>query len=171
MNSVNLMGRLTRDPELKQTQSGISVCRFSVAVNRPFVNKETNEREADFIECEAWRQTAEFVCRYFQKGAMIAVEGSLRNNNYEDANGVKHYGMKVAVNQVHFCGSKNDGQNGGGQATQQSTYAAAGTPAQQQSRPAAPAQQRPPQAAQPQSSPLGDLSEFEDILSDGELPF
>lgn len=156
MNTVILMGRLTRDPELKQTNSGISVCRFSVAVNRQFVSKDTNEREADFIDCETWKQTAEFVCRYFRKGAMIAVEGSLRNNNYDDANGVKHYGMKVVVNQVHFCGSKNDSQSG----VQQEQR-----PAQQQRKGA------PAQTQQAQNMTIGNLSEFEDILSDGELPF
>lgn len=183
MNTVILMGRLTRDPEIRQTQSGIDVCRFSVAVNRPFVNKETNEREADFIECEAWKQTAVFIGRYFQKGSMIALEGSIRNNNYTDNNNVKHYATKVAVDRVHFCGdSKKDGQGGGNQ----QQYAQAGTPQQaytgaQRGGQPAPAQntayqQQAPQAAynapqQAQNSSIGNIDEFVDILSDGELPF
>ena len=78
MNKVILVGRLTADPELRQTQSGIASCRFTVAVDRRFADKNTGERQADFITCQAWRQTAEFVSRYFNKGKMIAVEGSLR---------------------------------------------------------------------------------------------
>lgn len=188
MNTVILMGRMVRDPEIRQTQSGIAVCRFSVAVNRPFVNKETNEREADFLECEAWKQTAEFVGRYFQKGSMIAVEGSIRNNNYIDNNNVKHYATKIAVDRVHFCGSKQDGNGGGSQQTNQ------GAPQTYQQQPAhggynapyapqAPQQgqtyqqqpmppqnaQRAPQQAAPQN--LGNLEQFVDILSEGELPF
>lgn len=78
------MGRLTADPELRQTQSGVASCRFTVAVNRKFADKSTGERQADFITCVAWRQTAEFVSRYFSKGKMIALDGELRNNNYKD---------------------------------------------------------------------------------------
>ena len=78
MNKVILMGRLTADPELRQTQSGISSCRFTVAVNRRIADKNTGERQADFISCTAWRQTAEFVSRYFKKGSMICVESIFR---------------------------------------------------------------------------------------------
>ena len=95
LNKVILMGRLTADPELRQTPSGVSSCRFSVAVNRNYTSKETGERQTDFINVVAWRNTAEFVSRYFSKGKMIIVEGSLRNNNYTDQNGVKHYSMDV----------------------------------------------------------------------------
>jgi single-strand DNA-binding protein len=84
MNKVILMGRLTADPELRQTQSGISSCRFTVAINRSFVDKNSGQRQADFITCVAWRQTAEFVSRYFRKGSMICVEGSLRTGSYQD---------------------------------------------------------------------------------------
>ena len=84
LNKVILMGRLTADPELRQTPSGVSSCRFSVAVNRNYTSKETGERQTDFINVVAWRNTAEFVSRYFSKGKMIIVEGSLRNNNYTD---------------------------------------------------------------------------------------
>ena len=97
LNKVIIMGRLTADPELRQTPSGISTCRFSVAVDRGYKSKDTGERQTDFIRVTAWRQTAEFVSRYFSKGKMIIVEGSLRNNDYTDANGVKHYSMDVQV--------------------------------------------------------------------------
>lgn len=175
LNRVILMGRLTRDPEYKQTTAGTSVCRISLAIDRKFANKETGEREADFVECDAWRSTADFIARYFSKGNPILVEGELRNNNYTDNNGVKHYGMRVLIDNVSFCGSKAD--NNGQQ--QSGTYAAAGTPQQPQ------AQQntgynalhdmlrRQPAAAAPASAPLdiGDIGEFEEILSDGEVPF
>ena len=108
LNRVILFGRLTRDPELKNTTSGIAVTRFTVACDRQFVNKQTNERECDFIEVEAWRNTAEFVAKWFKKGSAITVEGSLRNNNYTDNNGVKHYGYVVSADNVGFAGSKND---------------------------------------------------------------
>ena len=89
LNKVILMGRLTRDPELKNTNSGIPMCRFSVAVERRYADKMTGERTADFLDCTAFKGTAEFVSRYFTKGSMILVEGSIQNNNYTDNNGVK----------------------------------------------------------------------------------
>lgn len=101
MNKVILMGRLTRDPELRQTQSGISSCRFSIAVNRNYKNQQ-GEYDADFINCTAWRQTAEFVNKYFAKGQMIAVEGTLRTGSYQDKNhsDVTHYTTEVFVDNV-----------------------------------------------------------------------
>ncbi len=154
-NRVILMGRLTKDPEFKQTTSGVPIARLSLAISRKIANKQTGEREADFVDCDAWRSTAEFVARYFGKGDMILVEGELRNNNYEDQNGVKHYGMRVLVDAVSFCGSKGDNQQ---QAAPQ---------AQKQEQPV----HRPVTQPQPVQPPLGDLSEFEEILSDGEVPF
>ena len=120
LNRVILMGRLCADPEFRQTQSNIPVCRFRIAVNR---QKDKNgNQEADFINCTAWRSTAEFVSRYFSKGSMIIIEGQLRNNDYTDNNGVKHYSMEVLAESVEFGESKN-AQNGGaaqqGQAPQQ----------------------------------------------------
>ncbi len=110
LNRVILFGRLTKDPELRQTQSGVAVARFTVACDRQFADKQTGKREADFIECVAWRNTAEFVSRYFTKGAAITVEGTLQNNNFEDKNGVKHYGYVVVADQVGFGGSKKEEQ-------------------------------------------------------------
>lgn len=106
MNKVILIGRLTADPELKQTQSGIASCRFTVAVNRP--KYKDNAQETDFINVQTWRGTAEFVNKYFEKGKMIVVDGSIRNNNYEDKNGVKHYSMAVLADKVEFAGDKSN---------------------------------------------------------------
>lgn len=156
LNKVILMGRVTRDPEFRQTTSGTPVCRFSLAINRQFANKQTGERETDFVDCDAWRSTAEFISRYFSKGSMILVEGQLRNNNYTDDKGVKHYAMRVLVDNVSFCESKGSGDS-----------------EHQQSAPAQIQQTQAPRAAAPASEPLniGDLGEFEEILSDGEVPF
>ena len=160
MNKVILVGRLTADPELRQTQSGISSCRFTVAVDRRFADKSTGERQADFITCSAWRQTAEFVSRYFTKGKLIAVEGSLRNNNYQDRNhpDVQHYSMDVAVENVEFCGGKNENNSG-------SSTAAPAPPAQQAVQAAQNA------GAQTQQMSYNSGNDFEEILSDGDVPF
>ncbi len=160
LNKVIIMGRLTADPELRQTPNGISNCRFSVAVDRGYKSKDTGERQADFIRVTAWRATAEFVSRYFSKGKMIIVEGSLRNNDYTDANGVKHYSMDVQADNVSFGESKSASTGGSiGNNFQQ--------PVQN-----APAQQIPPQSQPTEDSiQLGDLGDFEEILSDGEVPF
>jgi len=151
MNKTVLVGRLTADPELRQTQSGVASCRFTVAVNRRYADKSTGERQADFITCVAWRQTAEFVSRYFSKGKMIAVEGELRNNNYQDRNhpDVTHYCTEVLVDNVEFCGGKNDSGNGSTVPTQ--------------SQQAVPSQEP--------AANFGTLSDFEEILSDGDVPF
>ena len=127
MNKVTLMGRLTADPELRKSQSGVSSVRFTVAVERRFADKNTGERQSDFISCVAFRQTAEFICRYFSKGKMIAVEGSLRNNNYQDKKyqDVMHYSYDVFVEQAEFCGDKsgNGQQNqSGGQQNYSNQY-------------------------------------------------
>lgn len=116
MNKTILVGRLTADPELRQTQSGVATCRFTVAVDRKFADKNSGEKQSDFITCVAWRQTAEFVSRYFNKGKMIALEGSLRTGKYQDKNheDVTHYTTEVYVDNVEFVGSKGDG----GQQTQ-----------------------------------------------------
>ena len=106
-NKAILIGRLTADPELKQTQSGISVCSFSIAVDRRFSGRDS-ERKTDFINITSWRQQAEFVCRYFHKGDVIGVEGSIQTRNYEDKNGNKRTAFEVIADEVSFCGSKAD---------------------------------------------------------------
>lgn len=105
MNICILMGRLTADPELRSTQSGISVVQFTVAVDRDY-QKQGEERQADFIYCVAWRQTAEFISKYFGKGRMIAVEGSIQTRNYEDKQGNKRTAVELIVNKAHFTGEK-----------------------------------------------------------------
>lgn len=110
INNVVLMGRLTADPELKTTPNGTSVTSFSVAVERSYAPKG-QERETDFINIVAWRHTAEFICRYFSKGSMIAIEGSIQTRKYQDKNGNNRVSVEVVANQVSFCGSKNEGAN------------------------------------------------------------
>jgi single-strand DNA-binding protein len=180
MNKVILVGRLTADPELRQTQSGISSCRFTVAIDRRFADKNTGERQADFITCVAWRQTAEFVSRYFNKGKMILVEGSLRNNNYQDRNhpDITHYTMEVQVDNVEFVGGKSEsGGNSGYQGGNGGGYQNNGYGAPQNNynnNYSAPPQQAAPPQVQPAANndmSYGNLSDFEEILSDGDVPF
>ena len=133
------------DPELRQTQSGIASCRFTVAVDRRFADKNTGERQADFITCIAWKQTAEFISRYFNKGKMICIEGSLRIGKYQDKkyNDVTHYTTDVYVDNVEFCGDKGSGQ----------------------------AQTPPVQSMVAQATAAGIETEFEELLCDEETPF
>lgn len=104
MNVVIIMGRLTADPELRTTGSGISVTSFSIAVDRAYQNG--GERQTDFINCVAWRNNAEFISKYFTKGQMIALRGSLQQNNYTDKDGNKRTSYNVVVDSANFCGSK-----------------------------------------------------------------
>ena len=110
LNCAVIMGRLTADPELRTTSSGISVTSFTVAVDRSYV-RAGEERQADFINVVAWRQTADFVTRYFRKGSMIAVQGSIQTRSYEDRNGNNRTAVEIIADNVSFCGSKqsNDG--------------------------------------------------------------
>lgn len=105
MNKVILMGRLTADPEFRQTTGGTPCCRFRVAVDRPKA-KDAQQAETDFINVVAWRARAEFISRYFSKGSRILIEGQMRNNDYTDNNGTKHYGIEVLADNVEFCESK-----------------------------------------------------------------
>ena len=103
LNRVILMGRITHDLELKQTQNGIAVLSFNIAVDRNYTPKG-EEKQTDFISCVAWRKTAEFIHKYFAKGRMIAIEGNIQTRNYDDKNGVKHYVTEVIVENVSFTG-------------------------------------------------------------------
>ena len=105
-NKVILGGRMTADPELKTTQSGVTVTTFSVAVNRK-VGKD-QEQKTDFITCVAWRTTAEFISRYFRKGSSIAIVGNLQQRSWEDKDGNKRYATEVIVDEAHFVDSKNE---------------------------------------------------------------
>lgn len=104
INVAALMGRLTYEPELKVTPSGVSVLRFQVACDRKY--QSNGEKQTDFIDCVAWRQTAEFISRYFHKGSMIALEGSIQTSNFMDKNGNNRKQVEVVANNVSFCGSK-----------------------------------------------------------------
>ena len=169
INKVILMGRLTADPELRQTPSGVSTCQFTVAVTRSYQGAN-GERQSDFINVVAWRQTAEFVCRYFTKGRLILVEGDLRTRTYDDKRypEIRHYVTEVFADSVSFgetrssAGGQGGYQQGGynNNYNQQNNYSNAQNqqPAYQQSAPA-------PSVA------VGDLSDFEEVISDNDLPF
>lgn len=110
MNNVQLIGRLTADPELKTTQSGISVTRFSIAVDRRYT-KQGEEKQTDFISVIAWRQPAEFICKYFSKGNRIALTGRIQTGSYTDKDGNKRYTFDVVADNVEFCEPKKSGEN------------------------------------------------------------
>lgn len=118
MNKVILMGRLTKDVEMRQTPSGINVARFSIAVNRRFAKE--GQQQADFINCIAWRLTGEFIARYFRKGNMIAVAGSIQTRLWDGKDGKKQYATEVVVDEAYFTGEKTD--NTYGQQGQNSNY-------------------------------------------------
>ena len=111
LNQTTIMGRLTRDPELRRTGSGIAVASFTVAVDRDYTGKENNEREADFIDCVAWRQTGEFVAKYFTKGSMIVVCGKLQSRSWTDKDGNKRRTMEVKADNVYFGEPKRSGSD------------------------------------------------------------
>lgn len=152
-NKIILGGRLTADPELRTTQSGIAVCTFSVAVTRK-KTKEVQDPVTDFFTCQAWRNTAEMISKYFRKGSSICVTGELQNRNWTDQQGVKRYATDVIVSEVSFVDSKGDGNNAGAAYT-----------------PPAPQKQSTGYASyQAQATPQ-DVAKFEEIQSDDDLPF
>ena len=159
MNRVILMGRLTADPELRQTPQGTAVTRFTIAVDRRF--RKEGGQQADFITCVAWRQTAEFICRFFQKGRMIAVEGQLQSRSWESQDGKRQYATEVIIDNAYFTGSRNENSNGTNQSTgaYQTNFSA----------PEAPTYSAP----QSQSDDMGfvDLSFANDMGSEDDLPF
>lgn len=171
LNRVILMGRITHDLELRQTPSGVCTLSFSVAVERNYTD-QNGERQTDFITCVAWRQQAEFIGKYFSKGRMIALEGSLRSRTYDDKNGSKHYVTEVYVDSVSFTGEPKQGgyqggsqggyQNGGYQ--QNSGYQNQGS-YQQNSQP------QNNQAPSNDALSIGDIEDFEEVLSDDGVPF
>lgn len=108
LNHIAIMGRLTRDPELKTTNSGIPVVSFSIAVDRDFADKESGERGVDFIDVTAWRHTAEFVSRYFTKGRMAVVSGRLQTRNWTDKDGNKRKAVEIVADNVYFGDSKRN---------------------------------------------------------------
>ena len=106
MNKVEILGRLTKDPEIRYTQSNTPVASFTLAVNRRFAKE--GEQQADFINCVAWSKTAEFVSKYFKKGQQVAVVGRIQTRNWEDDNGQKRYATEVVAEEVYFADSKKD---------------------------------------------------------------
>ena len=137
MNKVILMGRLTKDPEVKTTGSNIPVCSFTIACDRRF-KSQNGERQSDFISCVAWRQQATLLGNYFHKGSRIAVVGSLQSRSYDDQNGQKRYVTEVVVEEIEFVDTKSESGNG-------SSY---GAPAQQTPSTASVVAQTPPPAQQ-----------------------
>lgn len=147
MNKVILMGRLTSDPELKTTPNGVSVTSFSLAVDRNYV-KQGGERKTDFINIVAWRQRAEFICKYFSKGQLIALDGSIETRTYVDKNGNNRTAFEVLVENAYFTGDKRA----------QGDY-------HQQNAPS-------PIPQEPASTyASGDAGDFEDMPLDEDLPF
>ena len=144
MNKVILIGNLAADPESRTTQSGVAQCTLRLAVQRRFANQQ-GVREADFFNVVCWRQTAEFISRYFQKGSMIAITGSIQTRTYDDKNGNKRKATEIVVDQASFCGSKAE--------TGTSGYSAPSA------MPAAP------------SFATATESDFEEIAGDDDLPF
>lgn len=153
-NKVILGGRLTQDPELRQSTNGIPVTTFSIAVNRR--TSKSSEQQADFFNVTAWRAQAEFVTRFFRKGSSIAIVGTIQNRSWTDNNGQKRYATDIIADEIHFVDSKNDSDN------DRSTYGA-GTP----QMPYTPdSYHAPDYSSQGASAP-----KFEDIDSDDDLPF
>ena len=128
LNHITIMGRLTRDPELRRTGSGVAVASFSLAVDRDFGKNENGERETDFIDCVAWRQTGEFVSKYFTKGRMAVVSGRLQIRSWTDKDGNKRRTAEVVADNVYFGDSKKD-EGGSSYAGSYNTYGSAPAPA------------------------------------------
>ncbi len=153
LNQVALMGRLTADPELRHTPSNISVTTFTLAVNRSYV-KQGAERQTDFIDIVAWRNTADFICRFFKKGQMMAVEGSIQTRTYTDKEGKNRKAFEVLANNVYFTESRSASR--GASASAPSSY-------------------EPPVMGEPQMPETayssGDNDDFAVISGDDDLPF
>lgn len=118
LNVVALMGRLTADPELRHTPQGVAVTTFTIAVDRSFV-RQGEQRQADFIDIVCWRSSADFVCKYFQKGSLIAVNGSIQTRSYQDKNGNNRKAFEIVADNVHFAGAKGAAGGNGGPAPRQ----------------------------------------------------
>ena len=148
-NKVILGGRLTADPELKTTQSGIAVVSFSIAVNRRYTKNAAQQNETDFFNVTAWRQTAEFVSRYFKKGSSICVVGTIQNNKWTDQQGATRYRTDIVADEVMFVDSRSESGNAFG--GDESDAFGGSTPSF--------------------STPAGAAPKFEEIKTDDDLPF
>ena len=173
LNHIVIMGRLTRDPELRRTGTGIAVASFTVAVDRDFGGRDGGERETDFIDCVAWRTTGEFVSKYFTKGSMIVVSGRLQIRGWTDKDGNKRRTAEVVADNVYFGESKRSAEGGsayggnsyGGNAYGGSSYSAPAAP----SYGSAPAPSYGGGYGAPASAPASDFAMLED--DDAQLPF
>ncbi len=159
LNHIVIMGRLTRDPELRTTQSGVNVASFTVACDRDFQGRDGNDRQTDFIDCVAWRQTGEFVSKYFSKGRMIVVSGRLQSRKWQDRDGNNRTNWEIQADNVYFGDSKRDNESQGSYGSSSFNAPASGGYGNYDSN-------RPAPAA-PQIAP----NPFEDLEDDGDLPF
>ena len=169
LNHITIMGRLTRDPELRRTGSGIAVASFTVAVDRDFGSRDGGERETDFIDCVAWRQTGEFVSKYFTKGSMIVVSGRLQIRNWNDKEGNKRRTAEVVADNVYFGESKrsSEGSSYGGNTYGGNSYGGNSYGGNTYAAPA-PAPSYGGYSA-PAAAPASDFAMLED--DDAQLPF
>ena len=157
LNKVMLGGRLTADPELKTTPSGISVTSFTIAVNRRFGGRNGEESTADFINVTAWRQNAEFITRYFKKASSICIVGTIQTRTWTDNNGAKRYATDVVAEEAYFVDAKNE------------SPVAVREAAQPYGQPYIPESYGAPAYATPAAS--ADVPKFEEITDDEDLPF
>ena len=171
LNHIVIMGRLVRDPELRRTGTGVAVASFRVAVDRDYVPKDGGERKADFIDCVAWRQTGEFISKYFTKGRMIIVDGRLEMRDWTDKDGNKRTSAEINVANAYFGDSKRDGDSSGspyggntygGNAYGGNSYGGSSYAGSAYGAPAAPTYAAPP-------APASDFAMLED--DDAQLPF
>jgi single-strand DNA-binding protein len=189
LNHITIMGRITRDIELRRTGSGTAVASFTIACDRDFSNKESGEKETDFIDCVAWKHTAEFLEKYFSKGRMIVVSGRLQKRNYTDNDGNKRYVTEVVADSVYFGDSKKEDTQSAPQYGQQTApqygapqggypqYGGYNPPPQQPPQPQYSQQgfngysqpQYQQQGYQPPFPPQGSFAPIE--ADDGNLPF
>lgn len=168
LNHITIMGRLTRDPELRRTGSGVAVASFSVAVDRDFGNRENGERETDFIDCVAWRSTGEFVSKYFSKGSMIVVSGRLQIRSWTDKEGNKRRSAEVVADNVYFGESKRGSEGNSGYTGNSGSYGSSNSYGNGGSYGSAPAPSYGSYSA-PSSAPTSDFAMLED--DDAQLPF
>lgn len=160
LNRVILMGRLTADPELRKTASDLSVTSFTLAVDRNY--GKGADRQTDFINCVAWRQTAEFISRYFYKGNMIAVDGQIQTRSWDGQDGKRQYATEVVIDNAYFTGSKGESSGAGTQASYQTNFGYQHS----ENRPAP-----QPQHQQPADDGFVDLDFANDMGSEDDLPF
>jgi single-strand DNA-binding protein len=173
LNKIFLQGRLVADPELRHTPNGVPVASFRLAVDRNFKNRDSGERKADFINVVAWRQTGEFVSRYFSKGRMAIVEGSLQTRDYNDKDGNRRYATEVVADNVYFGDSKRDGDGGSYAPSPAGGYGGYNQAPSYNQAPGynqAPSYNNPPAGGGYPAAPAVD--QFADLTDDdGELPF